>query len=83
MKISTITSDREYSGTQEVNHTVLINFNSLEDDIQSKALYYIICGIDKMNTKEYKDLDFMEKSQVDARLDAGIDMLTEMRKCNK
>lgn len=46
--------------------SVTIEFTTTEQTAQGKALYYFICAIDKM--------------QVDARLDAAIDFINEMRK---
>ena len=40
----------------------------------------MICAIDKMNSKNYQDLDIIERAQVDNRLDAAIDVINEMRK---
>jgi hypothetical protein len=60
--------------------SVTIEFTTEEQTIQGKALYYMICAIDKMKYKDYKDLSIMERAQVDNRLDAAIDFINEMRK---
>lgn len=80
MKLLSIKSDKEYKNLQLVNETVLINFNGEESDLASRALYYLICGIDKMNCKDYRDLSIMELAQVDNRIDCAIELLNEMRK---
>ena len=66
--------------SQNNNTSVTIEFSSSEQTIQGKALYYMICAIDKMDSKNYGDLELIEKMQVDARLDAAIDFINEMRK---
>ena len=40
----------------------------------------MICAIDNMNSKNYQDLDIIERARVDNRLDAAIDFINEMRK---
>ena len=60
--------------------SVTIEFSSEEQTIQGKALYYMICAIDEMNSKNYQDLDIIEQARVDNRLDAAIDFINEMRK---
>lgn len=80
MKVTMIKSDKEYRDLELVNETVLINFNSTESNLASQALYYLICGIDKMELKEYSDLDFITSMQVDSRIDHAIELLNKMRK---
>ncbi len=80
MKITSIQSNKEYKRDHLKEETVTIKLTNKEDDIQSKALYYLICAVNKMKYQNYKDLDFMTKMQVDARIDAAIDFLNEMRK---
>ena len=75
MKILDIQSQNE-----QRYKSVTIEFSSEEQTIQGKALYYMICAIDKMYSKNYGDLELIEKMQVDARLDAAIDFINEMRK---
>ena len=75
MKILDIQSQNE-----QRYKSVQIEFYNEEQTIQGKALYYMICAIDKMNSKNYQDLDIIERAQVDNRLDAAIDFINEMRK---
>ncbi len=80
MKITSIQSNKIYDKLELVEETVTIKLTNKEDNLQSKALYYLICAVNKMKYQNYKDLDFMTKIQVDARIDAAIDFLNEMRK---
>ena len=75
MKILDIQSQNE-----QRYKSVQIEFDNKEQTIKGKALYYMICAIDKMDSKDYKNLTIMERSQVDNRLDAVIDFINEMRK---
>ena len=75
MKILDIQSQNGFN-----EKSVTIEFTTAEQTIQGKALYYMICAIDKMNSKDYKDLDIIEQAQVDNRLDAAIDFINAMRK---
>ena len=75
MKILDIQSQNE-----QRYKSVTIEFSSEEQTIQGKALYYMICAIDNMNSKNYQDLDIIERARVDNRIDASIDFINEMRK---
>ena len=75
MKILDIQSQNE-----QRYKSVTIEFSSEEQTIQGKALYYMICAIDEMNSKNYQDLELLERMRVDNRLDAAIDFINEMRK---
>ena len=75
MKILDIQSQNE-----QRYKSVTIEFSSEEQTIQGKALYYMICAIDKMISKNYQDLDIIERARGDNRLDAAIDFINEMRK---
>lgn len=75
MKILDIQSQNGFN-----NKLVTIEFDNEEQTIQGKALYYMICAIDKMNSKNYQDLELLERMRVDSRIDASIDFINEMRK---
>ncbi len=75
MKILDIQSQNGFN-----NKLVTIEFDNEEQTIQGKALYYMICAIDKMNSKNYQDLELLERMRVDSRIDAAIDFINEMRK---
>jgi hypothetical protein len=80
MKITSIFSNKHYEGSNLIEETVTIKLTNKEDNLQSKALYYLICVIDKMETNDYKDLDFSTKMQVDTRIDAAIEFLEQLKK---
>lgn len=80
MKITSIQSNKEYNKLELIQETVTIKLTNNEDNLESKALYYLICAINKMENKEYTDLDFMTKMQVDSRIDAAIEFLEELKK---
>lgn len=75
MKILDIQSQNE-----QRYKSVQIEFDNEEQTIQGKALYYLICAIDKMNSKNYTDLELLERMRVDSRIDAAIEFINEMRK---
>ena len=75
MKILDIQSQNE-----QRYKSVQIEFDNEEQTIQGKALYYLICAIDKMNSKNYTDLELLERMRVDSRIDAVIEFINEMRK---
>lgn len=75
MKILDIQSRNEFN-----NKLVTIEFTTDEQTIHGKALYYLICAIDKMNSKDYTDLELLERMRVDSRIDAAIEFINEMRK---
>lgn len=82
MKINKIIFDRSYNKDIELNNlTITINFDpsNPSNKPDGDALYYLICAIDKMNGKSHKDLDFMEKMEVQNRLDSAISKLQQIR----
>ena len=80
MKITSTFSNKHYEGSTLVEETVTIKLANKEDNLQSKALYYLICAINKMENKEYTELDFSTKMQVDTRIDAAIEFLEQLKK---
>ncbi len=79
MKITSISTIKEYIKKELEQETITIILTNKESNIQSKALYYLICAINKMENNDYKDLDFSTKMQVDTRIDAAIEFLEQLK----
>jgi hypothetical protein len=82
MKINKIILDRSYNKGIDLNDlTITVNFDTSNPSNKpdGDALYYLICALDKMNSKSHKDLDFMEKMEVHNRLDSAIAKLQQIR----
>lgn len=80
MKITSIQSTKIYDKLELIDETIELRFSSSDENLQSKALYYLICAVYKMENKEYSELDLIAKMQTDNRIDAAIEYLNEMRK---
>lgn len=82
MKINKIDTHREYNDTELDKLSITIDFDTTNPSNKpdGDALYYLICALDKHNSKSHKDLDFMERMQVLNRLDACISKLQEIKK---
>lgn len=82
MKINSIKTQREYTDSEMISLTAIIDFDTSNPSNKpdGDALYYLICALDKCRGKSHKDLDFMDKMQVLNRLDSAIAKLEQIRK---
>lgn len=79
MKITSISTIKEYIKKELEQETITIILTNKESNIQSKALYYLICAIKKMENNDYKDLDLITKMQVDTRINVAIEFLEQLK----